>query len=640
VGSPPEVTFEADPVILPVGGGRVTLSWDASDANHLVVFDESTPESPLLDADLCDGPTCVQWRGSLDVLDVGDDTVWTLIATNEFGARRARAGAATLDAPAFLTVSIDGSEVVPPTAFADSVNATLEYATENAQEVELWLAEPDGLACPGSGGWQREGRFEGRPVGSANVDVDDPVCVRLVALGPAEQATELVFLLRRRPEVLEFDALPNFVLTRTPVRLEWQTELADFVILTSDPSGAISEDDKAACTAVNEAGDGSCEIELSSGTSGSVTLSLTAVGEGAVLSLPRETTVTVGLTPVITSFEASPRVISTTRNVVLEWTSIRGESVQVRRGGEVVFESEEPAVAIDGDFTEIAISETTVWTLTVFNEVGTDSKQTQTFASVDITRFDLFDADGVSHDLLSGEALIPTGSATVVIDAGVGNDYEFQIGQVAGGELFDCSGATGWGTLSSGVIPAGAGIEIALADLIGNRCLRVEVCASGSSDCEQVTTPVVERPTINDVATNVESFTLGGGDVEAIEITTKVGGAQTVTASYTIFDITGNPLHSGVACTPHDWNNEPDPATSIEVSMMCRHNLDEICPDCVPTDTGDAPPDWVHDAAFIRYFIVAFDDEDDSWEVSSEAFGADVEIDAVAWVRTGLVPGD
>ncbi|MBN1773046.1 MAG: lamin tail domain-containing protein [Deltaproteobacteria bacterium] len=298
------------------------------------------------------------------------------------------------------TVPNIASFTADPMEVDEGGTVTLSWSTENATTLSI------SPSVPGFTGTEADGTLDFTPAFTGLGDTREAVTIYTLTAenGTFTDTAQIALLVRARPVIDTFTAIPEAVTTGGSTTLTWATTRADAVVITAEPADATLP----ATFAV----DGTATVTPTATT----TYTLTATGSIATPTTATAT-VTVSSAPVVVidSFTASPeRIAEGGTSVTLTWTTTAATGVSIAA---VPADATLPGTfTVDGSAT-VDPEQTTVYTLTASGPSGpitrTATVEVVEIGDVVVTEV-MFDPAGVADT--AGEWFEVTNVAGAAID--------------------------------------------------------------------------------------------------------------------------------------------------------------------------------------------------------------------------------
>ncbi len=287
-----------------------------------------------------------------------------------------------------------------PLAVDEGGTVTLSWSTENATELTV------SPSIAGFTGAEADGTLDFTPTFTGMGDTREALTVYTLTAqnGDFLDTAQVGILVRARPLVDSFTAIPEAVTVGGTTTLTWATTRADAVVITADPADAT-------LPATFEL-DGTATVTPTVTT----TYTLTATGSATAPTTATATvTVSSAAVVVIDSFTATPdRIAEGGSSVALSWATTNATAVSI---GAVPADATLPGTfAVDGTAT-VEPTQTTVYTLTASGPGGpitrTVTVEVVGIGDVVVTEV-MFDSAGVADT--AGEWFEVTNTAGATID--------------------------------------------------------------------------------------------------------------------------------------------------------------------------------------------------------------------------------
>lgn len=620
VGVSPELTLGISPAELPEGGGAVTVSWSAPGALSARLVDDVNPGA-LLDtsdgtgSELCaggaDAAACEPEADAAEIPGVIVSTQYTLTVENEFGPTSATVAVSVAGQPAISTLALGGTDVLAGgPAIVDRDSADLSFTTANAASTVLERAPAPPQGCSPDLAWVSEASFSGATSGTeALADLTSHLCFRLSALGGGGQVARRTFRVVRTPEVQGFSVDDQTVTIGQALTLSWQTSNATSVSVSATPVGAVTQEDLAGCAQVAGDGTGSCTLSVQPGTPlGDVTFQLVAAGLEDTSAAPETTSVTVGVAPVLDSFDNNPKTIGVASDVTLSWASQDGARVQIHDDtGALAHETTTLSEVAAGSFVVSGVGATTTWTLTVSSEYGSAQAQVTTFFG---PSFDVLTMNG--DDASDGQGDVVTGDVTLAWETSNATSVEvFDAPAPAGG---DCGALVADDFASLGASAADGSLQ--LAGVVEDRCLRLLATNAAMQESE-VRALLKEHPEALSLSTTPGTITRSAGGTILVEMSLRGAEELVLVADYLNAD--GTVVGSSTVCTEASLNSGSLSGGAAVDDVSCSDTYDQPSVICVGCRLMPAA------ATAIRYRVTGADAEGDEAPLDTSG-GGDVTV--------------
>lgn len=560
IGEPPTATLTASPTLLPEGGGEVTLTWTAPTASHVVVTDDALVPDTIVDTGegtICvDASPCAPAGDSIE-LEVVQPSVFTLVATNDFGSEVVTASVSLEGAPVIAALTLDGADALGASLLVAGAEAALSWQVDHLDASDALRLERAPLPAPNGPcvavaptAWLPAAGFPRAGAGTGTVTLGGLTataeCFRFTAedLGATpSQRTSALFKVKKAPAITSLTVDDATVQPGDAVTVSWSTTHAYGVTLTASPVGAVTSQDLGGCVAAT----GSCTVVMQPGTPlGDVTFSLVARGEEGAETAPRALPVTLGAGARLDAFTVSPGSATSATDVTLAWTTRDGASLVIGDGATNVSSTTDLTTIASGTLV-VRASATTTWTLTVANAFGSATGQVTVFIGPSI---DLLTANG--GNAKDGAESVITGPVTIAwTTTSASGSHRLQRVKAPGDGNCAAAGLQ-WATVYEDLAAPPASASHPLGTVTENTCVRLVVTNTEVPPQSSTATFLLrELPAITTLATSPGTLPSSGGTV-IIDIGARGASALSLTAQYRAAD--GSVLGTRAVCDQASLN--------------------------------------------------------------------------------------